>query len=100
MMYQTIAYFFESFVFSVAFALPAKILAQRLIGTGIGMVNFGGQAAGFVSPLAIGLIISVTHSYPSAFLFLLASIAVAVLVSLTFSTTKSRDLPLAQARKA
>ena len=100
MVYQTIAYFFKSFVFSVAFALPAKILAQRLVGTGIGIINFGGQAAGFVSPLAIGLIISVTHSYPSAFLFLLASIAVAVLISLTFSATKSRDIPLTQARKA
>ncbi|WP_029684840.1 MFS transporter [Tatumella saanichensis] len=98
--FQTIAYFFKSFVFSVAFALPTKILAQRLVGTGIGIINFGGQAAGFVSPLAIGFIISMTNSYPSAFLFLLASIALAVVISLTFNTKKIREVQLAQAQKA
>lgn len=98
--FQTIAYFFKSFVFSVAFALPTKILAQRLVGTGIGIINFGGQAAGFISPLAIGFIISVTNSYPSAFLFLLASIALAVVISLTFNTRKIREVQLAQAQKA
>ncbi len=98
--YQTIAYFFKSFVFSVAFALPTKILAQRLVGTGIGIINFGGQAAGFISPLAIGFIISATNSYPSAFLFLLGSIAVAVIISLTFNTRKIREIKLAQAHEA
>lgn len=98
--FQTIAYFFKSFVFSVAFALPTKILAQRLVGTGIGIINFGGQAAGFISPLAIGFIISMTNSYPSAFLFLLASIALAVVISLTFNTKKIREVQLAQAQRA
>lgn len=98
--FQTIAYFFKSFVFSVAFALPTKILAQRLVGTGIGIINFGGQAAGFISPLAIGFIISATNSYPSAFLFLLASIALAVLISLTFNTRKIREIQLSHAHEA
>lgn len=98
--FQTIAYFFKSFVFSVAFALPAKILSQRLIGTGIGMVNFGGQAAGFVSPLVIGFIVSATHSYQNVFLFLLGAIAVAIATGMTLSGSKIREVQLANAHEA
>jgi MFS family permease len=98
--FQTAAYFFKSFVFATAFALPTKILSQRLVGTGIGMVNFGGQAAGFVSPMVIGFLVSYTDSYDSAFLFLLAAVSVATLVSMTISAQKIRDVQLANASEA
>ena len=98
--YQTAAYFFKSFVFATAFALPTKILSQRLVGTGIGMVNFGGQAAGFVSPMVIGFLVSYYDSYDSAFLFLLGAVAVSTLVSMTISARKIRDVQLANAHEA
>ncbi|WP_237760981.1 MFS transporter [Pantoea sp. A4] len=97
---QTVAYFFKSFVFAAAFALPTKILAQRLVGTGIGMVNFGGQAAGFISPMVIGFLVSYYHSYDSAFLFLLAAVAISALVSMTISASKIRDVQLANAHES
>ncbi|MFP3632519.1 MFS transporter, partial [Burkholderia sp. SIMBA_045] len=34
--YQSIVYFFKSFVFAGVFALPAKFLPTNLIGTGAG----------------------------------------------------------------
>jgi nitrate/nitrite transporter NarK len=98
--YQTAAYFFKSFVFATAFALPTKILSQRLVGTGIGMVNFGGQAAGFVSPMVIGFLVSYYNSYDSAFLFLLGAVVVSTLVSMTISARKIRDVQLANAHEA
>ena len=98
--YQTAAYFFKSFVFATAFALPTKILSQRLVGTGIGMVNFGGQAAGFVSPMVIGFLVSYYDSYDSAFLFLLGAVVVSTLVSMTISARKIRDVQMANAHEA
>ncbi|WNW10978.1 MFS transporter [Pseudomonas sp. DTU_2021_1001937_2_SI_NGA_ILE_001] len=86
--YQAIVYFFKSFVFATAFALPTKILAQRLVGTGIGMVNFGGQVAGFVSPMVIGFLVAHYGTYESAFLFLLCATVAATLISLSISDRK------------
>lgn len=98
--FQTVAYFFKSFVFATAFALPTKILSQRLVGTGIGMVNFGGQLAGFVSPMVIGFLVEYTGSYNSAFLFLLGAVVVAALVSTSISAQKIREVQLANAHEA
>jgi MFS family permease len=98
--YQSIVYFFKSFVFATAFALPTKILPQRLVGTGVGMVNFGGQVAGFVAPLVIGLLVSHYDSYDAAFMFLIASTAMATLVSLTINASRIRDVQLANEAEA
>ncbi|SEQ89358.1 Sugar phosphate permease [Pseudomonas sp. NFACC02] len=98
--YQAVVYFFKSFVFAAAFALPTKILAQRQVGTAIGMVNFGGQLAGFVSPMVIGFLVSYYETYNSAFLFLIGATAVATLISLTLSASKIRSVQLANANEA
>lgn len=98
--YQAVVYFFKSFVFAAAFALPTKILSQRLVGTGIGMVNFGGQLAGFVSPMVIGFLVSYYETYNSAFLFLIGATAVATLISMTLSASKIRAVQLANAHEA
>lgn len=98
--YQAVVYFFKSFVFAVAFALPAKILAQRLVGTGIGMVNFGGQLAGFVSPMVIGFLVSHYGTYDSAFLFLLLATVAATLVAFTLDAKKILAVQHANSQEA
>lgn len=98
--YQAAAYFFKSFVFAAAFALPTKILAQRLVGTAIGMVNFGGQLAGFVSPMVIGFLVSYYKTYDSAFLFLIGATAAATLISMTLSASKILSVQQANAHEA
>ncbi|QCR38263.1 MFS transporter [Nissabacter sp. SGAir0207] len=82
---QAFTYFFKSFVFAVAVALPTKLLHGRMVGCGIGLINTGGQAAGFVAPLVIGLMVQYI-SFPSAFLFLMAAASCSALVSLTIHT--------------
>ncbi|MEX3955226.1 MFS transporter [Trinickia sp. EG282A] len=98
--FQSIVYFFKSVVLAVVMALPTKILPQRLVGTGIGMVNFGGQLAGFVAPLVMGLLVSLYHSFDAAFAFLIAATVVATLVSLSIQTSKIRDVHAATAQEA
>nr|WP_199175592.1 MFS transporter [Telmatospirillum siberiense] len=84
--YQSILYFFKSFVFATAFSLPAKLLKDNQVGTGIGMVNLGGQVAGFVAPFVMGVLVSEFGTYDAAFQFLLGATVIATLVSLTIRT--------------
>ncbi len=93
---QACVYFFKSFVFAVAIALPTKILAEKMVGTGIGIINFGGQAAGFVAPLAIGILVQ-HFSYSAAFLFLMGAAIFSVLVSVTLRTPTSKQIKAGQA---
>lgn len=98
--FQSTVYFFKSFVFATAFALPTKVLGKRLIGTGTGMINFGGQMAGFVAPLVIGGLVSYYKTYDSAFMFLVAATAVAAVVSTTIDAGKVRELQFANRSEA
>jgi sugar phosphate permease len=84
--FQSLAYFFKSFVLATVVALPTKVLAVEQIGTGVGMVNFGGQCAGFVAPLVMGFLVTGTGSFDAAFDFLLAMTVLAVVVATTIKT--------------
>jgi sugar phosphate permease len=88
-LYQCIAYFFKSFVLATCIALPTKMLSSRLIGTAIGMVNLGGQTAGFIAPLAIGFLVNAFNNYDFAFAFLIAAACFSVLVSLFIRTLRA-----------
>jgi hypothetical protein len=54
--FQSLVYFFNSFVLAIVVALPNKILPVDQIGTGLGMINFGGQCAGFAAPMVMGFL--------------------------------------------
>jgi sugar phosphate permease len=91
--FQSLVYFFKSFVLAAVIALPTKLLKDEQIGTGIGMVNFGGQSAGFVAPAVMGFIVTGTGSFDAAFGFLIAMTAMAVIVASTINTTEARLAP-------
>jgi len=84
--FQSLVYFFKSFVLATVVALPNKILAAEEIGTGLGMINFGGQCAGFVAPMAMGFLVTGTGSFDAAFDFLVAMTILAVVVATTIKT--------------
>jgi sugar phosphate permease len=84
--FQSLVYFFKSFVLATVVALPTKILPDDQIGTGVGMVNFGGQSAGFVAPAVMGFLVTGTGSFDAAFDFLLVMTALAALVAMTIRT--------------
>lgn len=87
--WQCLAYFFKSFVLATCIALPTKMLQAQLVGSGVGMVNLGGQLAGFISPLVIGFLVSAFANYDYAFGFLIAAALFSVLVSLFIRTIKT-----------
>jgi sugar phosphate permease len=91
--FQSLLYFFKSFVLATVIALPTKLLRAHQIGTGIGMINFGGQSAGFVAPAVMGFIVGGTGSFDAAFGFLVVMTAIAVAVAATIDTTQERLAP-------
>ncbi|MFC9355720.1 MFS transporter [Rhodococcus sp. NPDC057014] len=58
------------------FAIPMRTLPAGLVGTGSGMINFGGQAAGFVTPMVMGALVD-RYSYTAAFAFLVVGAVLA-----------------------
>jgi MFS family permease len=91
--FQSLVYFFKSFVLAAVIALPTKVLKDDQIGTGVGMVNFGGQSAGFIAPMVMGFIVSWTGSFDAAFSFLVIMTAMAVVVAATINTVQARLVP-------
>jgi MFS family permease len=91
--YQSIVYFFKSFVLASVIALPTKLLRDDQIGSGVGMVNLGGQSAGFVAPAVMGFIVTGTGSFDAAFGFLVAMTAMSVIVATTINTVQPRLVP-------
>lgn len=91
--FQCLVYFFKSFVLGCVMALPLKLLPQAVSGSAVGLINLGGQAAGFISPVAIGFIITAFNgSYDAVFIFLIIAACCSALASLSIRTRKSETL--------
>ncbi|TRZ40023.1 MFS transporter [Niallia circulans] len=89
--FQILVYFFKSIAFGSIFALLASFILPDKFGSASGIVNFGGQIAGFVAPLAIGFLIDLFNgSYNAAFIFLIAAVALSFIVSLTLRAVPKR----------
>ncbi|WP_437365868.1 MFS transporter [Inquilinus limosus] len=84
--FQSLVYFFKSFVLATVIALPTKVLADDQIGTGVGIVNTGGQSAGSVAPYVMGVLVASLGTYDAAFNFLLVMTAVSVVAAATIRT--------------
>ncbi|MBA9028801.1 MFS transporter [Peribacillus huizhouensis] len=80
-LYQSIAFTFMSFVMSFVFTVPHRVMEQKVVGTAFGIINFGGQAAGIISPMIMGALIASTGSYKAAFIFLTVCCLVAAVVA-------------------
>lgn len=88
--FQSLAYFFKSFVLATVIALPTKVLHESQLGTGIGIVNMGGQIAGFIAPMVMGFLVSASGSFDTAFGFLIVMTAIAVVAGSTLRTGQQR----------
>jgi MFS family permease len=90
--FQSLVYFFKSFVLATTMALPMKMLPGNIVGSAAGMINLGGQSAGFVSPVIIGLMISAFGgSYNAAFWFLIGAACLSVVTSMTIQRTNKME---------
>jgi len=87
--YQIISAFFLYAGFAGIWSLPLKFLPTAVMGSAAGMINFGGQLAGFVSPMIMGFLITAFNgSYDAAFYFLLLSSVISVIACFTLGDTK------------
>lgn len=77
---QGFVYLFKSLIFALVIALPAKKLPQEQIGRGLGIINTGGMAAGFVAPVVIGALVS-WSGYHAVFMFLIGAVVFSLFMS-------------------
>lgn len=85
--YQTIIMLIISFVIILLPAVVLKNLPSSVVGSGMGLVNTGGQLAGFITPLAIGFIVEAFNgSFNAAFwmLIVFAFICAVALVTINY----------------
>ncbi|MGG4447462.1 MFS transporter [Brevibacillus porteri] len=85
--YQAIVSLFLSFVIILLPSVVLKNLPAAVAGTGMGIVNTGGQLAGFITPMAIGFIVEAFNgSFDAAFWMLIgfAVICIGALLSLNY----------------
>jgi len=73
---------FITTAFLTGFTLPMKRLPIEVIGGTMGALNSGGILGGFVAPIVMGYLISPSHGYTYAFLFLSLAMVVAGLFML------------------
>lgn len=86
--YQTIIMLIVSFVAILLPAIVLKNLPTSVAGSGMGLVNTGGQLAGFVTPLAIGLIVDIFGSFNAAFWMLIVFAFICAVSLLTINYDK------------
>lgn len=67
-------------------SVPLKALPTEMSGTAFSIVNFGGQMAGVVAPLAMGMLLD-AFGYTAAFLFLAVGAALAAVLAVVAPQT-------------
>jgi sugar phosphate permease len=75
----------STIVYGTVWAVPLTHLPDEMVGTGSGIINFGGQVAAAVAPATMGLLVGLSQgSFTPAFLFLLGSGVALIGVALTW----------------
>lgn len=89
--FEVLAYFTKSVAFGASYAYVAQLISKANYGSSIGVVNFGGQVAGFLAPILIGIVVQTTHSFAGAFLMLTAFALLSFVASLTIRTKQAEN---------
>ncbi|WP_338449453.1 MFS transporter [Niallia oryzisoli] len=91
--YQTVIMLIISFVVILLPAVVLKNLPSSVAGSGMGLVNTGGQLAGFITPLAIGFIVDAFNgSFNAAFWMLIVFAFICAVSLLTINYEKGELL--------
>lgn len=99
--YQSVTSIFMAFVLILLPAIVLKKIPQASTGSAMGMVNTGGQLAGFITPTAIGFMVDAFKgSYDAAFWMLIGFtlVCAAALLSLNYKQGAVVDEPLVPAK--
>ena len=88
-LYQSLASIGIAFMLSFVFSLPHRLMRAQVVGTAVGILNFGGQSAGIAAPAIMGFLISASGgSYTSAFMFVMGCALLAAIVGATLPGSK------------
>lgn len=88
--YLTIAQISIGVPVPIVYVLALKYIKKEFIGTATGIASFGQQAAGMVSPIIMGYLITLFNgSYDAIFGFVIAAIIMSFLVALTVDTSST-----------
>ncbi|GAA0896612.1 MFS transporter [Pseudonocardia zijingensis] len=90
--YQSLAMAFSGLASMGILGMPIRALPRELIGSGMGLVNTGGQMAGVLAPLVMGWLAD-RFDFAAAFGFLVATTVAAALIALVTSS-RPADLQL------
>lgn len=74
------------FAFMPVMSVPLKALNGRFTGSASGTINFGGQLAGVLAPVAMGFLVD-RFSYTAAFMFPVGGAALALVMALIVPQT-------------
>ena len=82
--YQSISSFFMFLAMAAFWGLVMDSIPANIMGSSSATVNFGGQAAGFISPFVMGYLIKTSGgSFDAAFVFIIAAMVASAAVTLT-----------------
>lgn len=87
-----IGYIFLMGSFVTVFTLPMKRLQTEVIGAGMGMINTGGTLGGFIAPIAIGYLVTISGNYTTTFIFLAMAMVVSGLIVLPLAGKSRHQL--------
>jgi sugar phosphate permease len=73
--------------FMPIFGLPLRLLPQGVVGAGGGLVNFGGQLAGAITPFVMGALVD-RFSFTAGFAFLFLGAGLAIVSSILTPQTQ------------
>ena len=86
-MFQCISSFFMFFAMAMFWGILMDHIPTKIMGRASGIVNFGGQMAGVVSPPIMGFLIqSSGGSYNSAFIFMIVALVASAAVTMTLKS--------------
>ncbi|MCG3797209.1 MFS transporter [Bacillus toyonensis] len=81
--FQSVTYIGLMLATTTIVTMPLKYLPNEMIGTSVGLINFGSQMAGALSPALIGFIITLFNgSYIGVFIFLTAIVLIPIITAL------------------
>lgn len=93
--YQIIGFFFLWIAMASIFTIPIATLPSDVAGSAMGLVNTAGQAAGFLSPLAVGYILTVTgNDYYYAFMMFVVCLGLSSIAALTIGSTRNNAVAM------
>ncbi len=90
--WQTITVFILYIAVGGVFSLPVSAISKEITGRAMGFVNTAGQAAGFLSPLVVGVLVQMSgggaKSFDTTFMYFIACVLISSCFAMFFPKSR------------